>query len=78
MYHQRHRLQSSGWTAHQRVTGHISTGDKDIQYVVGTGRSGCGRDTDGGSGGVTNGGREGERQDGDGLNWWLDNVEKQP
>ena len=25
MYHQRHRLQSSGWTAHQRVIGHIST-----------------------------------------------------
>ena len=25
MYHQRHRLQSIGWTAHQRVTGHIST-----------------------------------------------------
>ena len=25
-YHQRHRLQSIGWTAHQRVTEHISTG----------------------------------------------------
>ena len=26
MYHQHHCLHSSGWTAHQRVTGHISTG----------------------------------------------------
>ena len=25
VYQQYHRLQSSGWTAHQRVTGHIST-----------------------------------------------------
>ena len=30
MYHQRHRLQSSGWTAHKRVTGHILTGYESI------------------------------------------------
>ena len=28
MFHQLHCLQSSGWTAHQRVTGHISKGHK--------------------------------------------------
>ena len=26
MYHQRHHLQSSGWMAHQHVTGYIFTG----------------------------------------------------
>ena len=26
VYHQHHRFQSSGWTAHQRVTGNIYTG----------------------------------------------------
>ena len=28
LFHQRHHLQSSGWTAHQGVTGHISTKDQ--------------------------------------------------
>ena len=43
MFHQHHHLQSSGWTAHQSVTGYISTGYKlnssrsgrgDIQHVL--------------------------------------------
>ena len=34
-YHQRHRLQSSGWTAHQRVTGYVSTGYKPKSFGSG-------------------------------------------
>ena len=42
--------------------GGAETGAKDIKVVVGTGRSGCGIDEDGGSGSVTDGG--GEETDG--------------
>ena len=37
MYHQHHRLQSSGWTSHQRNTGHISTGYEHKYYGSGGG-----------------------------------------
>ena len=36
MYHQRHHLQSSIWTAHQRVNRHISTGTTKIYYAPDT------------------------------------------
>ena len=40
MYHQRHRLLSSGWIPNQRVTGHISTvslGDDNYGAMLGAG-----------------------------------------
>ena len=52
--------------------GREKTRAKCIQLVVGTGHVGCGRDAYGESGGVTDVGGGGDRQDRDGdrLNWW--------
>ena len=52
------------------------TGAKDIQAMVGTGKGGCGRDADGGSGGVMDGEGGGYRWDGygDRFNQREDNV----
>ena len=64
-------------THYEPVSGGVAdTVSKGIQAVLRTGRSGCGRDADGGSGGRRDGGGLGDGQDGDGngLNWWEDNV----
>ena len=37
LFNQLHRLQSSGWTAHQRVTGHNSTGHEPMSSGSGGG-----------------------------------------
>ena len=56
--------------------GVVETGAKGVQEVVVTGKGGCGRDTDCGSGGRTDGGGIVYIWDGDGdiISRWEDNV----